>query len=177
MPELFTADFASGAFEEMGTPLHIADKGGVRGGGWGVDSTRIRQCEESHFPAFLRTVMMEKVLCGSIRKLSRCFVQKNYGSRSYYIRWGGEVSKAARANVQESPNVKEMNKKGGSAPVVGEVPIRGFTRRENPIHVEDREWSKQHRHMGKATGEYLCWGYSSHAGCTEKNSECATRQS
>ena len=45
-----------------------------------------------------------------------------------------------------------------------------------PLRLEAREWPRVHRQKSMSTGEYLCWDYSAHAGCGEKNSERPERK-
>ena len=84
-----------------------------------------------------------------------------------------KVSKAAWTSVLEPSKVNEKDREAGSAPPLGEVSTKRMYPSGRPLRVEEQELSKQHRPKSMTSGDYLCWDYSSHAGCTDKNENCS----
>ena len=71
----------------------------------------------------------------------------------------------------ESPKIKDKDKKAGSVPASEAPQVKKLYPAGKPVRLEEREWSKLHRPKSMSAGEYLCWDYSTHAGCGERNEE------
>ena len=71
----------------------------------------------------------------------------------------------------------EKDRKAGGVPPEKEENPPGINEKKmypagKPLRMEEREMSKQHRPKSTSSGDYLCWDYSSHAGCVLAAETC-----
>ena len=166
-PELFTVDFVSGAFEEMNFHYIAQVKEGTRN----VIRLGADRVEK---PGFARLALNCVDGKGHRWEYPAAFLMRR--SAGLWLsriipKLEEKVSKASRQTVLGS-KVKEKDRKAGSIPPLVEVPTKRVYPAGKPLRLDEQELSKQHRPKSMASGDYLCWGYSSHAGCAEKGDKC-----
>ena len=168
MPELSTVDFATGTFEEMNSHYIAQIRDGAR------KVTRLG-ADRAEKPDFARLAL--NIADG---KSHWWEYPTTFPMRHPAGLWLSEiihmleekVSKAAWTSVLDSSKGSEKDRKAGSAPPNESLPTKRLYPAGRPLRYEEQELSKQHRPKSMATGDYLCWDYSSHAGCLGKNDVC-----
>ena len=80
---------------------------------------------------------------------------------------GNDKRKGAGCGTIEIPEVEESM----PGPIIDKG-NRKLDPSEKPLRLEERQLSSQFRPKSTSAGDYLCWDFSSHAGCLEKANSC-----
>ena len=166
-PELFTVEFVAESFGEMDFQYLSQIKEGAR-------KVIMLGADNARKPNFARIALRRMDGKGARWEYpTTCLMRHSAGWWLSRIipKLEEKVSRSAWASVLESSKIKDRDKKAGSAPLQDVVAPKKLYPAGKPLRLEESEMSKHHRPKSMATGEYLLRDYSTHAGCTEKNTD------
>ena len=175
-PDIFTVDIISGVYEEMNYLYCAQIREGTRKimrlGGEGMKK-----------PSFARIALNPTANNRTRWEYPTVFLMHHEAGH-----WLSRVIPRMEEKVSKSTwkTLAEQEKRKGAGGNVNEmieseeevvnIAIDKDKRRiypaGKPLRLEERQLSTQFRPKSTSAGDYLCWDFSSHAGCTEKANSC-----
>ena len=177
-PDLFSVETISAAFEEMNYVYCAQIREGTRKimrlGGEGMKK-----------PAFARIALNPTVSNKTRWEYPTVFLMHHDSGlwlARIVPRMEEKVSKATWKALTEQEKRKGAGGSGADLEEEKDLePDRAVVEKGNrkiypsgkPLRLEERDLSRKFRPKSTSTGDYLCWDFSSHAGCNEKGSFCS----